>query len=309
MESEFVESVHLFGAEPFLHPEIEAIVDVARGRNIPVNIATNGTLLEPHLRWLHKTNTSLSVNLLGDDPRLVELLDTTFPLDSTLENVKALVENEIDTNGIICPFPVERNASENAKFYASYIQRVHDATGVKDFFILYFSKLGRGRDIYSRINGAFFRPDNWLLFLRILKHEIKDLDIDVNVFCEPAFESKQFPILPPAYLQCEMIMKDNLVVKHDMSVYPCILMLGIGESQYKLQYSGDYTAIRNAYESLQLRNVLDRAPECRKCKDLNYCSPCIPYIEHGIDYRCSGKRDTESANSVMGCPLATARLF
>ena len=100
-------------------------------------------------------------------------------------------------------------------------------------------------------------------------------------------------------------MKDNLVVRHDMSVYPCILMLGVGESRYKLHYDGDYTAIRNAYESLQLKNVLDRAPECRKCKDLNYCSPCIPYIEHGIDYRCSGKRDTESANSVMGCPLAT----
>ena len=144
LDRENIELVHVFGGEPFLHPDIRDICEMCRAAGYPVNIATNGTLLHEHLPWIKKNRVSISVNMLGDDPQLLGLLDCSFPLPGITRNARDAVQSGIDVNGIICAFPVEDTPEGNARFYTEYLRTLHDDTGIHDFFILYFSRIGRG---------------------------------------------------------------------------------------------------------------------------------------------------------------------
>ncbi|MBN2152519.1 MAG: radical SAM protein [Candidatus Lokiarchaeota archaeon] len=307
MERENVELVHVFGGEPFLHPDIRDIVEMCTDFCGHVNIATNGTCLGEHVPWLVKNKASLSVNLVGDDPRLHGVIGCKFPLEAVAENAKGAVQAGIPVNGIVCPFPVEATPGTNAAFYASYLHRMHEATGIADFFVLYFSRLGRGKGAWERVNHGFFEPEGWISFLCALRALLREGGEPFSVFCEPAFENSVFTMLPPPPVQCEMIMRANVVIKYDMTAYPCALCIGTGDPRHSVKFDGDVDKLWAAFCDVQARAVTRSANTCKHCSTLPYCGPCVPYMQDGLkDYRCRGNTGKEIP---VACPLATVRLY
>ena len=307
MERENVELVHVFGGEPFLHPDIRDIVEICTDFCGNVNVATNGTCIGEHVPWLAKNRISLSINLVGDDPRLLGIIGCKFPLDAIAANAKAAIQAGIPVNGIVCPFPVDETPGKNAAFYASYLHRMHEATGIADFFMLYFSRLGRGTGTWRRVDHSFFRPGGWLSFLNALKASLQATSEPFSVFCEPAFENDIFTMLPPPPVQCEMIMQANVVIKHDMTAYPCVLFLGMDDPRFSVKFDGNVDKLWAAFNDIQARAVTRGANTCKHCSSMPYCGPCVPYIQDELkDYRCNGNTGKEIP---VGCPLATVRLY
>lgn len=313
LEQEDVELVHVFGGEPFVHPAIKQVCDLIHDAGHPLNIATNGTLLLPHLGWLKAMRASISVNLVGDDPRIEPCTDFSYPLDAAMAGSRAAVETGLDVNGIVCVFPVAVSSIDNARFYKDYLDRVHHATGIKDFFLLYFSRLGRGKDAWDRpgFNRDFYRADNWLLFLKILKALLSKAGAPYGVFVEPAFEvdAAVMPLLPPTYLQCEMIVRENLVITPDMNAHMCLLMASIDDPAYRRPFDGNVARLQAFMQDAAMEAVPRLLGGCRTCKERSYCGPCTSYVHDastGRDYRCKGNTGKET---LMGCPLATARLW
>ncbi len=307
MERENVELVHIFGGEPLLHPDIRDIVGMCVDFCGHVNVATNGTSIGEHIPWLAKDHVSLSVNLVGDDPRLVDVIGCKFPLETITANAKAAIQAGIPVNGIVCPFPVESTPGTNAGFYASYLHRMHEATGIADFFILYFSRLGRGKEAWTRMDHGLFEPEGWLAFLSALQASLRASSEPFSVFCEPAFENNVFTMLPVPPVQCEMIMQANVVIKHDMTAYPCVLFLGLGDPRFSVKFDGSVDKLWAAFNNVQARTITRGANTCKHCPSMPYCGPCVPYIQDGLkDYRCKGNTGKEIP---VGCPLATVRLY
>nr|MDO8088744.1 radical SAM protein [Candidatus Sigynarchaeum springense] len=307
MEKENVELVHIFGGEPFLHPDIRDIVETCSDFCRHVNIATNGTVIDEHVPWLAKNRVSLSVNLVGDDPRLLDTIGCKFPLDSIAASAKEAIQAGIPVNGIVCPFPVEPTPGTNAAFYASYLHRMHEATGIVDFFILYFSRLGRGKEVWKRISSSMFEPEGWISFLSALKASLEMEREPFSVFCEPAFENNVFAMLPPSPVQCEMIVQANVVIKHDLTAYPCVLFLGMDDPRFGVKFDGNVDKLWAAFNDIQSRTITRGANTCKHCASMPYCGPCVPYIQDELkDYRCKGNTGKEIP---VGCPLATVRLY
>ncbi len=306
-EHEPVELVHVFGGEPFLHPRIRDICEVCRDFGVPVNVATNGTVIDGHLEWIKKSNISLSINMLGDDAALRPLIGCGYPLDLVVARARMAVGAGISVNGICCTFPFGSNAMETSAWYCDYLHRLHESTRVEEFFLLYFSKLGRGKNIWDGINHAFYRADNWLLFLKTLRHNLGETKAPFSVYVEPAFETELFSFLPPASLQCEMITRENVVITPDLTSYPCVLMVGSKESWCSRKFDGNVGAIQAFFSDVQSRTVTRSANTCKHCIMTSYCGPCVPYVQDMLkDYRCTGNTGTET---MMGCPLATVRLW
>ncbi|NMC07742.1 MAG: radical SAM protein [Candidatus Lokiarchaeota archaeon] len=307
MERENVELVHIFGGEPFLHPDIRDIVGMCTDFCGHVNIATNGTAIDQHIPWLAKDRASLSINLVGEDPRVNEIIGCDFPIHEIMANAKAAIHAGIPVNGIVCPFPVDTSPGKNASFYASYLHRMHEATGISDFFMLYFSRLGRGKRAWSRVDANFYRPEGWLSFLSALKASLEIEKEPFSVFCEPAFENNVFAMLPPPPVQCEMIVQANVVIKHDLTAYPCVLFLGMDDPQFSVKFDGSVDKLWAAFNDIQARAITRKANTCKHCSSMPYCGPCVPYIQDDLkDYRCRGNTGREI---LVGCPLATVRLY
>ncbi|HME53512.1 MAG TPA: radical SAM protein [Candidatus Lokiarchaeia archaeon] len=307
LERENIELVHVFGGEPFLHPDLRDACEMCRAAGYPVNIATNGTLIQEHLSWLQKNGVSLSINMLGDDPRLSEILDDAFPLADVSKNARDAVQCGIEVNGIICAFPVEDTPAGNARFYAEYLRGLHESTGIEDFFILYFSRLGRGKRVMEHMNASFFAPEQWLSFLKELKEGLDLLKPSFSVFVEPAFEDEMFSALPPPPVQCEMIMQANLVIKYDLTAYPCILLLNSDDARHKIAFNGNLDKVDAAFSDVQAKTITRAANTCKFCTQMPYCGPCIAYIQdEPNDYRCLGNK---TKGPLVGCPLATVRLY
>ncbi|MHA1368835.1 MAG: radical SAM protein [Promethearchaeota archaeon] len=305
MTRDQIEMVHVFGGEPFLHGEIEEMCRLIDDYDLPINIATNGLMVEHHASWLSRLEVSLAVNMVGNDPALNELIGMEYPIQQTTRNAKLLVENNVDVNAIICPFPVRKNVLENAGWYSNFMENINRETGVNTFFILYFSRIGRGVNC-SKINMDFFRPDNWLLFLRLIRQHFLKSRSELNVFCEPAFESEDFLSLPPAFMQCEMTMETNIVIRYDMQAFPCILLLSPGHLKFSKQFSGNIKAQVQEFIKMKDDFLNINAIICKTCSESDVCGPCIPYVvEMKNDYRCYGNK----SGSLMGCPLMTTRLF
>lgn len=307
LERENIELVHVFGGEPFLHPDIRDICEICGAAGYPVNIATNGTLIQEHLPWILKNHASLSINLLGDDPRLLGILDCSYPLADVSKNARDAVQCGIDVNGIICAFPVEDTPAGNARFYAEYLRDMNETTGIHDFFILYFSRVGRGKQVAERMATDLFEPGQWIAFLKGLKQGFEILKPSFNIFVEPAFEDDMFSMLPPPPVQCDMIMQANVVIKYDLTAYPCILLLNSEDSRHKIVFDGNLDKVDAAFSDVQARTITRAANTCKFCTQMPYCGPCIAYIQdEPNDYRCLGNK---SKGPLVGCPLATVRLY
>lgn len=307
LERENIELVHVFGGEPFLHPDIRDICEMCRAAGYPVNIATNGTLIQKHLSWIQKNRISISINLLGDDPRLTELLNFPFPIDNISRNAMDAVQCGIDVNGIICAFPIEDSPAGNARFYVEYLRNLHEQTGINDFFILYFSRLGRGKQVVERMNTTLFTPEQWIMFLKELKIGLDILKPSFSVFVEPAFEDDMFSMLPPPPVQCEMIMQANVVIKYDLTAYPCILLLNSDDTRHKIEFNGNLDKVDAAFSDVQAKTITRLANTCKFCSQMPYCGPCIAYVQdEPHDYRCLGNK---TKGPLVGCPLATVRLY
>nr|MDO8115795.1 radical SAM protein [Candidatus Sigynarchaeota archaeon] len=306
-EHEPVELVHVFGGEPFFHPKIRDICEVCRDFGVPVNVATNGTTIEGHLDWLKRGDISLSINMLGEDSKLQDIIGCGYPLDLVVRNARMAVDTGLSVNGICCAFPFGRNAQETSTFYGDYLHGLNEKTNVTEFFLLYFSRLGRGKDLWNRINHEFYRADNWLLFLKTLGHHLEEKNASFHVYVEPAFETELFSFLPPASLQCEMIVRENVVITPDLWAYPCVLMIGNTGERCLKKFDGNVGAIQAYFSDVQSRTITRSANTCRHCVVTNYCGPCVPYVQDKLkDYRCTGNSGTET---MMGCPLATVRLW
>ncbi|MHA1684685.1 MAG: radical SAM protein [Promethearchaeota archaeon] len=306
LKGEGINFVHILGGEPFLHPHLEDLCAIISEHGIPINIATNGTLVGDSIPWLKKEGISLSVNLLGGD-FVKELFGYLPPFKKIVENVARLVENSIDTNGIICPFPVNQDPVANAHFYFDYMVKLRGLTGVSDFFLIYLSKLGRVKEVWDSIDHSMYHPDNWLTFLKTIKGRLEEEGRPFDVYAEPAFESEDLAMnAPPESMQCDLVIKKNFVIDYDLFMYPCVLMRTTGDGKYKVKYLGDIGKVMSQFDDLQDDYVADNAQGCRRCSERAYCCPCAPYIQNEMnDYRCPTK---DNKGTLMGCPLITVKL-
>ncbi|MBD3188981.1 radical SAM protein [Candidatus Bathyarchaeota archaeon] len=301
-----ISAVHIFGGEPFLHPKLKEICRIFHDYTIPVNIATNATIVEPHIPWLHKQQVSISVNLFGNQD-IVELLQYEYPINKVLYNTRIMVETGLDVTGIYPVFQARENAKKTAEFYFDTIKETHDQTGVDNYFLLYLSKLGRAKDNWKTIKTELYRPDNWLLFLKMLQMKLRKERVPFSIYAEPAFESSHiFFEVPPEAIQCDLLIRQNLVLDYNMDMYPCILVRALNEASRGIKYNGDINALINRFNDMQANFITDNAQVCRSCKQLMYCCPCVPYIQDSMkDYRCSSK---DKQGTLMGCPLVTVKL-
>lgn len=77
-----VDAVYLTGGEPFLHPEIDQIIDFFYNKGIKINIATNGLLLNERLcHFLNQKNISLLISLRDECKETFHIIEMLASYD------------------------------------------------------------------------------------------------------------------------------------------------------------------------------------------------------------------------------------
>jgi radical SAM protein with 4Fe4S-binding SPASM domain len=83
--------VNIEGGEALLHPEIEAMITMLRGRGLHVKMVTNGVLLERHARWLVRQGVAaLSVSIDGSAGLHDEIRGVPGTYDRVIAGLAAL---------------------------------------------------------------------------------------------------------------------------------------------------------------------------------------------------------------------------
>lgn len=183
--------VYLTGGEPFLHPEIQEIINYFYGLGKKIYIATNALLLdECRMRFLEGKNISL----------LVSLRDTHREVFAI---VNKLIAMKIDVECYYLP-----NNNDEASILSDFIQ---SCPLVTDYKILYNSK-----------NSP--TSQQWFSCLEKIYFEIKDKVKDKNIIVELGY----LPFNHPIAQEARRGAIDRVNISTEGSLYSCPLLLNQG---------------------------------------------------------------------------------
>ncbi len=284
------ENFHIFGGEPFLREDLEEIFTYAFDLKYTLSIATNGSALaQKDFDWLQQTNAFLGINLFGPLEFHDSFCQRDGSYDKALTALKSALEMNLNVGAITCITKL------NYELYVPWMQSLV-AMGVRTFFVLYFSPLGRGK------NRTDFQLTNveWNNLYQTLQNYALNSNTALEIYFERSVIPKTFYYLysHPRVPSCALFQKSNCVVDANGDIYPCILFLR--NPQYLL---GNFK-INSLYEIWDRFQPGTRSkPEkCRKCEHNWICdSGCPAYFRDHMDFRCD-------PNYIPMCPLFSDKL-
>lgn len=280
---------HVFGGEPFLRDDLEEIFTYANDLKFQLSVATNGTLLrQKDFQWIHQLNPFLGITLHGPKEFHDSFCEMDGGYDRTLQTLHTALKMKLNVGVITCVTRL------NYTTYFTWMQSLVNA-GIRTFFVIYFSPLGRGKEQNLQLSNA-----EWRALHQTLNNYVLNSPVRLNIY----FELSLIPKIPyllyqkPPVLSCALFSKSNCVVDANQDVYPCILFLR--NPQYKL---GNF-ALNSLHEiwSRYQPGTREKPKACEKCENFWICNGgCPAYYRDGLDFRCDGKH-------IPLCPLFTDQL-
>ncbi|NHI92461.1 MAG: radical SAM protein [Candidatus Lokiarchaeota archaeon] len=283
-----LESVHVFGGEPFLYNDLDKLLTFLGKSQLQSSIVTNATILRENiLEIIEKYNIFLGITVHGTKKKHEKITNNAGSYEKVINFIKYVVRKEIQFGIMTCVHKV------NIDDYLTMVAELA-VIGVNNFFILYFSPLGRGK-----INDLSLRNEKWLEFIR----KVNDfrLSSGLSFFYEPSIikkeSSKHEKLFFYEAFNCNARDYSQIVIDTNGNIFPCILLLE--NNKYHLGSIQD--------EQLDLKKIIKKIPiTCSSCEliDEGCRSGCLAYLnEDGIDFRC------EKGKFLPLCPLVTYQLF
>ena len=285
---------HVFGGEPFLRNDLEEIFSYAFDLNFALSIATNGIrITQDDFKWLQKFNPFLGITLHGHQVFHDKFTQMDGAYEKSLNTLKTALELGLNVGVVTCITQLNFNQ------YYSWMQILVDL-GVRTFFLLYFSPLGRGLDR----NYLQLSNEEWDSLARNLREYSLNNPTPISFYFEPSIIPRTNLIFARPSTPCALYTKSNCVVDANGDVYPCILFLR--NPAYSL---GNFTlnSLYEIWERFTSEIWAESFPtledsQCRTCHFLNFCKRgCPAYLKAGFDFRCDVKY-------VPICPLYTELL-
>ncbi len=295
-----LKSVHIFGGEPFLRPDLKNICEKLNELKINISIATNGHFLNPEqVEWIEKFNIFLTISLHGTEKIHDEIANMQGSFKTTLNNIKYLLNKKIKFAITTCVNKL------NMESYPSLLQEL-TKIGIKNFIILYFSPIGRGMELIDYI----ISNEEWEQFIFDVQRFKWKLDPEIEISFEPSIFNRKYINLftyRQQWASCQINYKNNFVIDANGDVYPCILLLR--DKRYLLGnvLKSDIIEIYNKDLTLSINSAYDIPNTCLNCNLFDLCkSGCIAYKGKGnIDFRCN----PQNKNYALLCPLFTKILY
>jgi len=299
MANNGLKSIHIFGGEPFLRDDLQFICQELTAREISISIATNAQFLDANnLQWIKDNNVFLAITLHG--PQLIhdEITSNPGSFEKAIQSIKTALELEVNFAITTC---INKKNVNNYKILINYCSNI----GVKDYFVLYFSPIGRGNNLIQYIMSN----TEWELFINDLQKFKHSLDSNIEISYElSVFQRKNITYLNYQYIcnPCSIESKELFVIDSNGDVYPCLLLLkdprfGLGN----LKQIG-LNAVLDSNLNKKIQNAVEIPTDCLNCSFLNLCKGgCIAYKNSQyLDFRCSSSKD-----HILVCPLFSRILY
>ena len=285
------QNFHVFGGEPFLRDDLEEIFTYANDLNLTLSVATNGTRLNQNFEWIQRLNPFVGITLHGPKEFHDSFCKQEGSYETALSALKTALQMNLNAGVVTCVTQL------NIKSYLSWMESLVEL-GVQTFFILYFSPLGRGKDL----KNAQLSNDEWNSLYQTLNEFILNSKQAINIYFERAIVPITNALFSGNYLPCSIYSKMNCVADANGDVYPCILFLR--NPDFRL---GNFK-INSLHEIWERLNPeywytwLKKTSKCNECMHLRTCvKGCPAYYVEGLDFRCDDK-------NIPICPLYTQQL-
>lgn len=197
-----LDSVVLFGGEPFLRPDINAIVKTCIKSGLEPEVITNGTLINEKTLALSRSHGLRKIAFSLDGCR-------TSHEKMRGGNTFASTQDAIRTSKTL-GYKVRVNTVVTKSNKDSVIPLIHDMDGEVDIHkIIYFTPFGRGE------LSEWIPPGEWVDFCKTIQR------IDLSGKTELAVEQPYRATMQTRY-DC---MLEHPIIASNGDVYPCILFL------------------------------------------------------------------------------------
>lgn len=292
--------VHVFGGEPFLRADLPEIAEALHAADLPFNIATNGSLVtRDTLGWLLAANASLVVAVHGLAAFHDDFTGSPGAFTTLTRKIPWLLEAGVDITVATCL--LRSNVGQYPELI-SLLARL----GVRHFFTLHFSPLGRGEALLS----DSLPPAAWYKLFQQLRWIVPEVERRVRHPVTVHFELSTFPTADPRRLRhlhqvraCTLPQHPNLCVDWAGNVYPCILFLNQPKWVLGNVRETPLETIRAELTGEWLESRVRRTA-CRACDYYEHCRGGCPAYALGMthDYRCDGEK-----RFLPFCPLRPTR--
>ncbi len=282
--------LHIYGGEPFMRRDLKAICTYASekitrvGRPMRILIATNGTRISDlDLVWIKSTDSHLSITIN----------EIHEPNPFVLNLIQSLINKKINFVISTCI------TSKNIDSYAEFVRMMNIRYGNLNiqFFGIYFSKLGRGK----QRSDLFVEAEQWLHFKKRINEQFENVSIENIYGTEDSLYS----------CTCGIETGNFLVVSSTGNVFPCLLLLNQQKfllGNLTLQNFESVSNVLSKIRSIKLQMI----QHCKDCESFQECEGgCPAYcdfdekLETQIrrDYRCENQRKFKA----LFCPLFATR--
>jgi len=288
-------NLHVFGGEPFLRDDLEEVFEYAYDLNLMLSVATNGSRIEPKdFDWIKKYNLFLGITLHGPEEFHDSFCKREGSYEQAFQALKTAVKLNLNVGAITCVTKL------NSKTYFTWMKSLVEV-GVRTFFVIYFSPLGRGkqRTEYQMSNLE------WNALLQTLKDYVLNSNLPVHVHFERSVIPKiTFPLYfqRPPVIPCSLYTKSNCAIDANGDVYPCILYLRNPEFRLGNFKMNSLHEIWGKFNPKIMIEAVKRSDSCINCQYITLCNGgCPVYYLAGLDFRCDAKH-------IPLCPLFTELL-
>ncbi len=279
------EHIHIFGGEPFLVSFLSDLCDKIDDLGLSYNIATNGLAVKPsEYGWLQNSGGSLVVSIFGNEEFHDQFTHTPQSFTRAKETIRTSLARGVDASVATCLL------RGNIAQYPELIQKFAKI-GVRDFYALHFSPVGRGEQIVEET----LEPATWhSLYLR-LKQLLPIIRQEVGHQVEVLFELANYPTenlsnlhFTQEVMSCPLPRHPNLTIDWAGRVFPCILFLNNPRWALGILHN---TPLGTTLKELNLGWFNERVKQnqCPACKYYWKCQGGCPAYTLGMlkDFRCS----------------------
>ncbi len=216
------EHIHIFGGEPFLVSFLPDLCDKIDDLGLSYNVATNGLAVKSSdFRWLQNSGGSLVVSVFGSEPFHDQFTRTPQSFVHVKNTILTSLARGVDVSIATCL--MQGNVAQYPKLVQNFA-----LMGVKYFFVLHFSPVGRGEQIIEEA----LEPATWHSLFLQLKQLLPNLRREVGHEIEVLFELAIYPTdnisalhFTQEVMPCPLPGHPSIAIDWAGRVFPCILFL------------------------------------------------------------------------------------
>jgi radical SAM protein with 4Fe4S-binding SPASM domain len=282
------EHVHIFGGEPFLVSFLPDLCDAIDDCGLSYNIATNGIAVQPKdYAWLQNSGGSLVVSLFGGEEFHDQFTKTPQSFVRVQNTIRTSLARGIDISIATCLM------RGNMDQYPMLIQSLA-GMGVRDFFALHFSPIGRGEHLIEEA----IEPETWHALYLQLKKLLPTIRGEVRHDVEVLFELATYPTenvsalhFTQEVMPCPLPRYPSLTIDWAGRVFPCILFLNNTRWVMGTIHEKSLPRIRKEL-TLEWFDERVKQNQCPACRYYGKCQGGCPAYTLGMlrDFRCSDLR-------------------